>query len=649
MAAASVLGTCLAGLGGAAGAQAVPAPDRQLSFLHVGAVGGPAGLAQVLDASGRQVLLRGVNVDGLVDYFRPDLHPPYPTDPAAYQGGACPADDPTVEGVMVCDFDFPQMRPLGFDNVRLNVSWSLLEPQPGHIDGRYLDRIAQVVDWSRAQGIYVVIDMHQDAWSKYVFTPPGQTCLPPLVAIRGYDGAPDWASTHATPACALNGVRELDSAVAEDFQNFYDDKAAPDGVGLQEHFAAAFVALARRFHDDPAVAGYELINEPNPGFNPTPGTVEVTELFPLYAKVIGTVLAAVPGFRQLFFIEPNVERGLYDQTALATPWSAFSSYPNVVYAPHEYTGVFTLDQEVLSQRVLSLSTDYRNLAGDARALGVPLWVGEFGNNPTDDDSLLRAHYESQDQLGVGGTLWLWKENANDINGSVFWGVYGKPFGMGVPQLRRIAYVARAYPEVVAGNLTSIAYDPHSGGFDLRATSVAVRGGDRSRATVLFLPPAATGSVTAEGATMEVLDRGGGAREAYVYPGGGPYHVFSGLASGSGAAAGPAPAFNLLLPGGTTCASRRRFVIHVRARAGVRVIGVRLLLNGRPLPRVGRGGRPGVSRGVRRGPATVDLRGLPRGTFRLTVVVSGVRHGRRLTEVDTRTYHTCRPGPHRRRR
>jgi endoglycosylceramidase len=623
-----------------AGASAASAPDRQLSFLHVGAAGGPATLAQVLDGSGRQVLLRGVNVDGLVDYFRTDLRPPYPVDPSAYAGGACPPDDPSVEGVMVCDFDLAQMRPLGFDAIRLNISWSELEPQPGQIDPHYLERIAQVVGWARAQGIYVIIDMHQDAWSKYVFTPPGQTCPPPLQATRGYDGAPQWASAHATPVCALNGTRELDSAVAEDFQNFYDDRSAPDGVGLQEHFAAVFAALARRFHDDPTVAGYELLNEPNPGLTPSPGTVEVSELFPLYAKVIKTVLAAVPGFRQLFFIEPNVQRGLYDQTALATPWSAFSSYPNVVYAPHEYTGVFTLDQEAAGQRLLSMSTDYRNLAGDARALGLPLWVGEFGNNPSDDDTLLRTHYENQDQLGLGGTLWLWKENANDVNGSVFWGVYGKPFGTGVPQAHRIGYVARAYPESVAGNLTALSYDPAGGAFDLRATSPRVAPGDVAHATVLFVPARTAATVVAEGAQLQGSDRGGGSREFYVYPLGGPYHVHTGPAGPGSTTAAAATPFAVTLPSGL-CASRRHFQIHVRARRDVRIRHVRVLLRGRVLRSVAVGGRRGLAA------VSVDLRGLPRGAFRIRVVATGTRGGRRVRTVGVRVYHTCRPG-HRRR-
>src|SRR5947209_15224215 len=134
-----------------------------LSFLRAGPAAGPEGLPQVLDPNGRTVLLKGVNADGIVDYFRPDLATPYPTDPASYANGACPPDDPSVEGVPACELDFAQMHALGYSAIRLNLSWSLLEPQPGRIDRRYLNRIAQIVGWARAAGIYVVLDMHQDA------------------------------------------------------------------------------------------------------------------------------------------------------------------------------------------------------------------------------------------------------------------------------------------------------------------------------------------------------------------------------------------------------------------------------------------------------------------------------------------------------
>src|SRR5438045_7068872 len=45
----------------------------------------------------------------------------------------------------------------------------------GVFDTAYVDRIRQAVGWARAHGIYVVLDMHQDAWGKYVATPAGRS------------------------------------------------------------------------------------------------------------------------------------------------------------------------------------------------------------------------------------------------------------------------------------------------------------------------------------------------------------------------------------------------------------------------------------------------------------------------------------------
>jgi endoglycosylceramidase len=320
-------------------------------------------------------------------------------------------------------------------------------------------------------------------------------------------------------------LRELDTAVAEAFQNLYDDAKAPDGVGLQEHYAAGLTALARRFAGEPAVAGYEIINEPHPGFAPVPGAQDATELFPFYGKVVDAVAKAVPRFRQLFFVEPNVERNVTDQREVFDSWSSYSGYRNVVYAPHVYTGVFTADQEVASTRFFPDDGGYKATIADAKALGLPLWIGEFGNNPQDDDTLLKTSYELQDRYALGGALWLWKENQNDTNPSAFWGVYGPPFGRGTPQPKRISLTSRAYPLYTAGRLDGMSYQPAGGAFDIRADSPRVRCGDRAHAALVFVPSAYTGPIAAEHARVQVFDRDG-AREAYVYPDGGPYRILS---------------------------------------------------------------------------------------------------------------------------
>ena len=497
---------------------------RPVTFLRVGPVGSD-GLRQIVDAHGRSVLLRGVNIDGLVDYWKPSLRPPYPNHPAAYRHHACPPDDRHVEGVPICWFDLPQMRRLGYDNIRLNVSWSLLEPRPGHIDHRYIARIAQVVRWAKRQGIWTTIDMHQDAWSKYVFTRPGAKCPPPFGPTVGYDGAPKWATTSPLPACTVDNIRELDLAVIGNAQSFWSDLPASDGVGLQEHYAHVLAVLAKRFAHEPAVAGYDLMNEPEPGI--LPELDNTAEMMPFYAKVARTILAKVPRFRQLLFFEPGVERNTTAQRAVFTPWSSVSSYPNAVYAPHVYTDVFTLGAVAGTPEIATFESDYAAAVGDAKALGLPLWVGEYGGSPQGDKTVLAQHYAEQEKLRIGGTMWLWKENANDTAPDTFWGIYGPPFWgkhvRGVAQPKRVHRTSRVYPVLTAGTLLTAISNPFAGTAELVATSRRVASGDRSRAALVEVPAVFHGRIAVSGAHYDVVRRGAD-REVWLYPTGGRYSL-----------------------------------------------------------------------------------------------------------------------------
>ena len=90
---------------------------------------------------------------------------------------------------------------------------------------------------------------------------------------------------------------------------------------------------------------------------------------------------------------------------------------------------------------------------------------------------------------------------------------------------------------------------------------------------------------------------------------------------------PASKESALLVSSKPCVSRRRFSIRVRAPKGTRLKAVSVYVNGK-------------RRAVRRGRALrapVSLRGLPRGTVRVTIVATTTK-GRRLTVK--RRYRTC---------
>ena len=80
---------------------------------------------RIVDDHGSEVLLRGVNVNSLGDYFQANAS--YPTT------------------VPVTETDWAAMQADGFDVVRLLISWSTLEPTKGHISQGYLATIHDTV------------------------------------------------------------------------------------------------------------------------------------------------------------------------------------------------------------------------------------------------------------------------------------------------------------------------------------------------------------------------------------------------------------------------------------------------------------------------------------------------------------------------
>ena len=60
----------------------------------------------------------------------------------------------------------------------------------------------EAVRWAARHDLYVVLDMHQDSWGKFIATPPGTACPPGLGPAVGWDGAPEWAThTYGMTVC----------------------------------------------------------------------------------------------------------------------------------------------------------------------------------------------------------------------------------------------------------------------------------------------------------------------------------------------------------------------------------------------------------------------------------------------------------------
>ena len=515
-----------------------PGPPGVMSWLHVEH---PAGdRPYIADDQKRMVLFHGAVPADLLDFgnsARPDAPPVYPIDPAAYEGGRCP-DIVANAYPPLCQSDLAQMAAFGFNSLRLPLSWSLLEPERGHFNQAYVDRAAQVVDWARALGIYVIIDMHQNAYSRYVG--PGKG-----VDLSANSGAPAWATlTDGLPSgLFLNNQREANGAVFEAFSNFWYNRS-----GIQDEYIAAVSFLAKRFKDDSAVAGYSVFNEPQPGWNLPPGFEDLL-LFPFYRRVIDAVTGAhdglpcptgifMPAFcgyadagvhdsRHLFFLEPGLLRQMTDSpTHLGLP---LSSYPNLVFDIHAYTHGFTLEALLLHGDPSKAAypwggydQTYSLGEREARVMGAALFVSEFGNDPKYDSLLLANQVLEQEKYDVGFAFWTWKENSG-----TGWGMFDptrrelSPMqSSGCLRAARERLLARVYPRASSDPHVSYHYDADTGSFTLSAHA---RAGDPP--TVVSIPPEVRGSVSVSGtASPDTQTASDGSRLVTASPSGGAFSI-----------------------------------------------------------------------------------------------------------------------------
>ena len=120
------------------------------------------------DGAGRTVILRGVGVGGNAKV------PPFQAITSTSQLDPLPG--------------------WGVNAVRLLFTWEAYEPTNGGYDASYLSYITGVVDDAWKRGIYVVVDFHQDAYSRYALGGCGE-------------GFPSWAlPPTVTPAKPDNGT-----------------------------------------------------------------------------------------------------------------------------------------------------------------------------------------------------------------------------------------------------------------------------------------------------------------------------------------------------------------------------------------------------------------------------------------------------------
>ena len=149
-----------------------------MSKLWIGTKG-----TRFVDADGRQVILRGVNLGGDCKLPYPDGGTDRPTDFADHQtvsfvGRPFPLEE--------ADEHLGRIAGWGFNLLRLVVTWeAVAHAGPDQVDQAYVEYIGRVCERARDHGLAVFGDFHQDAY--------GAAC--PAAAARQAGCSPSWAWT----------------------------------------------------------------------------------------------------------------------------------------------------------------------------------------------------------------------------------------------------------------------------------------------------------------------------------------------------------------------------------------------------------------------------------------------------------------------
>lgn len=446
------------------------AQSPQLEALHAApdAVNG----GRIVDAAGREVLLRGVNVNSLGEYWKGTAFEP------TYPFGAWDAD---------------QIASIGWNVVRLVITWSRVEPQPGVYDESYLDKVASAVALLEARGVYSLVDFHQDAWGPTLAAPAGTVCSEGSIPAFGWDGAPGWATLDGGAVrCAIGGVRELSPAVEAAWQAFWTNAPGPGGIGIRTRYAEMVGHVAGRFAHSAAVAGYDLMNEPNAFDLPAYRSMSA-----MYGDAIQAIRAneqSAGGFPHLVFFEPSA---IWSEFGRGAPHD-FERDANVVYAPHPYSGP------------VSGSMFTTAIHEAQRFDGAPVFAGEWGTDPHKAYEPGRTYFieyvDWLDQFHLGSALWLWIESCGDPHeGYQFragnqahiygWGLFDMNCLTNEIASARVPLweqMTRGYVRAAPGRLGTMRWDHFSGVLD-------VDGSDARPGTelVIFYPASKRGTPVVE--------------------------------------------------------------------------------------------------------------------------------------------------------
>ena len=231
--------------------------------------------------------------------------------------------------------DIRFIKSVGFNTVRIPLHWRLFMDAEGTIGGDGWALLDRVLGWVREAGLYAIVDLHA--------APGGQT---------GYhhdDGS---------------GYPLM----------FY----VPRDRGLALRL---WRAIAERYAGNPAILGYDLLNEPIAAFHDLAALNPKLE--PFYRDATRAIRAVDPG--RIVFLAAGQWSSRFDM--LGQPFA-----PNLAYTYHAFWSSTRRDS---IQRHLNFAALYE----------VPLFLGETGEFTDDWNEEFRRLHETH---GIGWAFWSYK-------------------------------------------------------------------------------------------------------------------------------------------------------------------------------------------------------------------------------------------------
>lgn len=302
---------------------------------------------RLIDGQGRPLVLRGV---GLGNWLLPEGYMwrfprEAPQSPRAIEAFVSDLVGPGMAAAFWSGFrerfigeaDVRQMADLGFDHVRIPLNARLLIDDDGALIEEGFADVDRLLGWCRRHGLWAILDLHG--------APGGQT-----------------------------GTNIDDSP-----------RGRPDlflvGGAYRDRTIDLWTAIARRYRAEPAVAAFDLLNEPLPHDY---ADRHAGDLLALYRDLTEAIRAVDP------------EHCLsYEGTRWATDWAIFREAPdpNALLQFHRYW----------CPPDRSSVAPYLEVGA---ALGLPIYMGEGGEN---DPDWLATAFGLYEDLGISWNLWPWKK------------------------------------------------------------------------------------------------------------------------------------------------------------------------------------------------------------------------------------------------